>query len=162
MENQEWSKDGCSLIQKQPELTVCECNHLTNFGLLFGGSRTENDEIKSKLSNILAGISIVFLVFTQLALHFNFGKYENKKFFTYPIFTKFNSNLSRKQPTPYRRTVELNRNYALILGLATYCYLVELPGGGKFTHGTLCATVAFITHYLWLVVFAWTSKYQLL
>ena len=73
----------------------------------------------------------------------------------------------RKQPLKLRRTVELNRNYALILGLAMFCFLVELPGD----YGTIrdygdpdysivaCELVAFMNQFVWLVVFAWTSKY---
>ena len=63
--------------------------------------------------------------------------------------------------------MELNRNYALILGLAIFCFLVELPGD----YGTIrdygdpdysivaCELVAFMNQFVWLVVFAWTSKH---
>ena len=63
--------------------------------------------------------------------------------------------------------MELNRNYALILGLAMFCFLVELPGD----YGTIrdygdpdysivaCELVAFMNQFVWLVVFAWTSEY---
>ena len=69
-----WSNEGCEIRSRSKNQTVCECNHLTNFGLLFGGNKTEQDRIKSNLSNILGGISIAFLMFTQIALHMNFGK----------------------------------------------------------------------------------------
>ena len=62
--------------------------------------------------------------------------------------------------------MELNRNYALILGLAMFCFLVELPGdyGTIRDYGDLdysivaCELVAFMNQFVWLVVFAWTSK----
>lgn len=67
-----WSQDGCSLKSNEGNVTICECNHLTNFGLLFGGSSKgdEKNEAKSRLSNILGGISIACLLCTQLFKHF--------------------------------------------------------------------------------------------
>lgn len=74
MDNQVWSQEGCKLKKYNKTVTVCKCDHLTNFGLLFGGEKTATDEIKSKVSMVLSGVSIAFLLFTNLALHFDFGK----------------------------------------------------------------------------------------
>ena len=74
MEDQVWSQEGCQLQEYNKTVTVCKCDHLTNFGLLFGGEKTATDEIKSKVSMVLSGVSIAFLLFTNLALHFDFGK----------------------------------------------------------------------------------------
>ena len=69
-----WNKEGCELVIQDGNTTVCKCDHLTNFGLIFGYASEECDskdvtEIKSKLSQILGGISIALLVFTQIYLH---------------------------------------------------------------------------------------------
>ena len=61
----------------------------------------------------------------------------------------------RKQPTKTRKIVELNRNYALIIGLVLFVFLAD-----QFeTDTSLCYVLAFATHFTWLVVFAWTCKY---
>ena len=36
-ESLEWSQEGCETKQHENG-TTCECNHLTSFGILFGGS----------------------------------------------------------------------------------------------------------------------------
>ena len=69
-----WNNEGCELVIQDGNTTVCKCDHLTNFGLIFGYASEECDskdvtEIKSKLSQILGGISIALLVFTQIYLH---------------------------------------------------------------------------------------------
>ena len=66
-----WRDDGCKLIKHQNENTTCECEHLTNFGLLFGYRSIEcgDQGTKDKLSNILGGLSIALLIFTQIFLH---------------------------------------------------------------------------------------------
>ena len=74
MEGKAWSQEGCQLKKYNKTLTVCQCDHLTNFGLLFGGQETATDKIKSKVSMVLSGVSIAFLLFTNVALHFDFGK----------------------------------------------------------------------------------------
>ena len=69
-----WSQDGC--IKSSASLsnhTICECDHLTNFGLLFGGGQhqqdDDRDENKNELSQILTGFSIACLIVTQVVLH---------------------------------------------------------------------------------------------
>ena len=69
-----WDTNGCSLLERNSISTICECNHLTNFGLLFAGKRTEGDEETSVLSNVLSTISIVFLFLIQIIIHFNIGQ----------------------------------------------------------------------------------------
>ena len=66
-----WSNEGCELKSHDGNTTVCQCDHLTNFGLIFGyGSvKCGDDDTKNHLSQILGGISIALLVFTQIYLH---------------------------------------------------------------------------------------------
>ena len=66
-----WRDEGCKLINHENEITTCECDHLTNFGLLFGYRSLDcgEQEAKIKLSNILGGLSIALLIFTQIFLH---------------------------------------------------------------------------------------------
>ena len=77
-DDKEWSSTGCELVSHDDGTTVCHCDHLTNFGLIFGyGSKDcGNYDSKDQLSQILGGISIALLVFTQVYLHL--GKYVYK------------------------------------------------------------------------------------
>ena len=70
-DNPEWSSEGCRLVDREGNSTICQCDHLTNFGLIFGYGSEDcgNDNTKEKLSQILGGISIALLAFTQLYLH---------------------------------------------------------------------------------------------
>ena len=73
-ENARWSNEGCKLVSHDGNVTVCQCDHLTNFGLIFGYASEKCDseeatKTKSKLSQILGGISIALLTFTQIYLH---------------------------------------------------------------------------------------------
>ena len=70
-----WLTEGCFLSENSSEFnTICECDHLCNFGLLFGGSPSDDpevNEIMDQISKVLGGISIACLVFTQIVTHFH-------------------------------------------------------------------------------------------
>jgi hypothetical protein len=70
----DWKKDGCVVdtSHSNTNMTTCQCDHLTNFGLIFGGSSVNDpgNPTKSAVSNIVGGISIACLIFTQFVLHF--------------------------------------------------------------------------------------------
>ena len=73
---QAWSGEGCSVdwANSSLVLTVCRCNHLTNFGLLFDINGALGDwdavqmEILSILSIVLMSLSIVASTLTFIIL----------------------------------------------------------------------------------------------
>ena len=40
-ENAAWSGDGCSVRQRGPNYTVCQCNHLTSFAIVMNPEGAE-------------------------------------------------------------------------------------------------------------------------
>merc|ERR1711911_367265 len=68
-----WSGSGCSLSLEETNdtVTVCYCDHLTNFGIMFDymGEAEPGDQILSILSWILLIISSIAILITQILLH---------------------------------------------------------------------------------------------
>ena len=63
-----WRTEGCWTTRHENG-TTCDCNHLTSFGILFGGSPEDTPEWETHLTNVCGGISIACLIFTQIVLH---------------------------------------------------------------------------------------------
>ena len=67
-----WSGSGCSLSLEETDdaVTVCYCDHLTNFGIMFDyiGEAEPGDTVLSILSWILLIISSVAILITQILL----------------------------------------------------------------------------------------------
>ena len=67
-----WSGSGCSLSLEETDdtVTVCYCDHLTNFGIMFDytGEAEPGDPILSVLSWILLTISSAAILITQFLL----------------------------------------------------------------------------------------------
>ena len=67
-----WSGSGCSLSLEETDdaVTVCYCDHLTNFGIMFDytGEAEPGDPILSILSWILLIISSAAILITQFLL----------------------------------------------------------------------------------------------
>ena len=64
-----WSTSGCSLDRRKStdRTTVCECDHLTNFAIIFGAGDAD-DRALSTLSIIFGTIScacILVVIFVQ-------------------------------------------------------------------------------------------------
>ena len=64
----------------------------------------------------------------------------------------FHSN----QHTQFRKTVEINRNYCLILGFTIFIFIADQAW--LLDNSQACTAVTFLSHYIWLSAFAWTSK----
>ncbi|CAG2166135.1 unnamed protein product [Oppiella nova] len=49
-DHKKWSSDGCHVIESESnrEITVCECNHLTNFAALMDNSGREDNRMDRK------------------------------------------------------------------------------------------------------------------
>jgi latrophilin 2 len=64
-----WSSNGCNIVSEDSnrDITVCECNHLTNFAALLDISGRENESLaKSILTYVFCGLSIICLILTIL------------------------------------------------------------------------------------------------
>ena len=64
----QWSQEGC-ITRQNENGTTCECNHLTSFGILFGGTPDDTYPWEDDLTKVCGGISIACLFFTQIVLH---------------------------------------------------------------------------------------------
>ena len=67
-----WSTSGCQVSQAETNLTttVCLCDHLTNFGVMFDyqGRADPNDPVLSTLSTVLLSLSSLSILLTQTFL----------------------------------------------------------------------------------------------
>ena len=67
-----WSTSGCQASQAESSdrLTVCHCDHLTNFGVMFDyqGKAEPNDPVLSVVSTVLLSLSSLSLLLTQTLL----------------------------------------------------------------------------------------------
>lgn len=71
--SQNWSSHRCEKLDhlSSRNLTVCQCDHLTNFAVLMDiSSREEDDEVKNLLTTICSSLSIACLIVTIACLAF--------------------------------------------------------------------------------------------
>eukprot|EP00094_Tigriopus_californicus_P003179 TCALIF_03060-PA protein Name:"Similar to LPHN3 Latrophilin-3 (Homo sapiens)" AED:0.38 eAED:0.40 QI:0/0.16/0/0.57/0.83/0.71/7/0/1072 len=126
-----WSSDGCWLDRRQStgKTTVCQCEHLTNFAILFGGGDAD-DQMKSILSIVFGALSCACLAVTIFFLHWF------------------------KQTSNVRQVVELNRDYCLLVGQVLFLTIVGLK---DYFDSVSCMIITFLTHFVWILVFTWTA-----
>ncbi|XP_077976980.1 adhesion G-protein coupled receptor G2-like [Glandiceps talaboti] len=140
-----WSSEGCTVLESrvQEKITVCECNHLTNFALLVDVyDEFEDDQVDSAdsanqkaisiISYIGCGISLLALTVTIVTLVF-FRKRKNKS-------TKILLNLC----------------------CALFMVLVMFLIGSFFVDFApiipeVCIAIAILLHYFLLAVMAWMA-----
>lgn len=62
----EWSEEGCKLVDNNRLYSICQCDHLTNFALLMdiSGRELEADSVKSALTMACTILSIIGLTIT--------------------------------------------------------------------------------------------------
>ena len=67
-----WARAGCEVSQQDSSasLTVCHCDHLTNFGVMFDyrGQADPDDPVLSLLSTVLLSLSALSILLTQAFL----------------------------------------------------------------------------------------------
>ena len=67
-----WSRAGCEVSEEDSaaSLTVCLCDHLTNFGVMFDyqGQADPDDPVFTLLSTILLSVSALSILLTQAFL----------------------------------------------------------------------------------------------
>ena len=116
-------------------VTVCLCDHLTNFGIMFdySGRAEANDPYLSVLSITLLVISSLCVLATQLLL----------------MSRKIDNRAST------RRLAENNRNWCLVLAQMSF---VILAGQQENVSENVCQLFGIIIHAAYLAFFSWTGK----
>ena len=67
----DWSGEGCEASRgRERDSTVCHCQHLTSFGIMFSGEAEAGDPVLSVLSDVLLVISSLCVLITQALLYF--------------------------------------------------------------------------------------------
>ncbi|XP_067896533.1 adhesion G-protein coupled receptor G2-like isoform X2 [Heterodontus francisci] len=131
-----WNSDGCKMIQRTVNETVCECDHLTHFGILLAISRDFaidpiNNRILTFITYIGCGLSSICLAVTLV---------------TYLVFEK----LRRDHPS------KILINLCTALLLLNMLFLIDSWISSYDIEG-LCIAVAAFLHYFLLVSFTWMS-----
>ncbi|XP_070180763.1 adhesion G protein-coupled receptor L3-like [Littorina saxatilis] len=118
-----WSTQGCTLVTTNDSVTVCQCDHLTNFAILMG--RLESNKALETLSGIGCGISICCLIITLIV---------------YRVCWRYLRS--------DRNVILANLYVTLVLA-----YVTLLVGADHTSPRAGCTVVAVLLHYLWLAVF---------
>ncbi|XP_070567742.1 adhesion G-protein coupled receptor G6-like [Ptychodera flava] len=138
-----WSEEGCEVASDgtdgegtESNLTVCECNHLTNFALLVNIYSNDIDETHQKSLSIISyigcGISLIASAITLVSVIV----YRKKKNKATKILISLCSALSM----------------ALLMFLIGALFVdlgPRIPG--------ICATIAVLQHYFLLAVLLWMA-----
>ncbi|XP_036450341.1 uncharacterized protein LOC118824359 [Colossoma macropomum] len=125
-----WSSEGCIVLNRTVNETVCHCNHLTSFGVLLGHSAPSI--ILTYITNIGCGISAIFLSFTLI---------------TYLAFEKLRVDIPAK----------ILIQFCLALLLLNLVFLLDSGLAQKLDTAGLCITTAFFLHYFTLASFTWMA-----
>ncbi|XP_069108796.1 uncharacterized protein [Argopecten irradians] len=127
-----WSTEGCRLLKRDGDRSICVCDHLTNFAILidFEGQGSYDEDHKLALSVI----SVIGLVLSIIGLSF-----------TILCFIIFKSlRKTRGQKVLFQ------------LAIAMLCsWVVFLAGIEQTSSYNGCIAVAILLHYLILVTFMW-------
>ncbi|XP_030262132.1 adhesion G protein-coupled receptor F5 [Sparus aurata] len=129
---EEWSDKGCNVTTNDGNDTVCECDHLTSFAVLFAKSDVST-AVLDMITNVGLGVSVcsllIFLVIESLV---------------WSAVVK--SNLSH-----FRHTALVN--IALFLLLADCCFLASTSP--KTLSKTVCLVLTVCKHLFYLAMFSW-------
>ncbi|XP_053397670.1 adhesion G protein-coupled receptor L4-like isoform X2 [Mercenaria mercenaria] len=122
-----WSTEGCKLESTNDNVSVCTCDHVTNFAVLMSPFREADASSKALwiISIVGIGVSMAFLSVT-------FG--------VYFILWKYLRN--------DRTTVLMNLCAALMIA-----YITFLSGVDSTESNVACALIAAVLQYIYLVVF---------
>ncbi|XP_043556489.1 adhesion G-protein coupled receptor G2-like isoform X44 [Chiloscyllium plagiosum] len=131
-----WNSQGCTTAQITSNQTVCECNHLTHFGVLLAISREPiTDRVQQRILSFITyigcGLSSICLAMTLV---------------TYLIFEK----LRRDYPS------KILINLCTALLFLNMVFLIDSWIAVYDIEG-LCIAVAALLHYFLLASFTWMS-----
>ncbi|XP_067675273.1 uncharacterized protein [Haliotis asinina] len=123
----QWSSEGCRVVNNTENMTVCECDHLTNFAILMSPGRISEQDAKvlSIISAVGCGISIFFLVLT-ICIYCFLWRYVKSD----------------------RAIILINLCFALIIA-----YCIFLGGVTQTENQAVCTAISALLHFFFLVVF---------
>ncbi|XP_043555680.1 adhesion G-protein coupled receptor D2-like isoform X2 [Chiloscyllium plagiosum] len=125
-----WSNQGCKLIQFESEITICFCNHTTNFAVLMQFTEVqwglETEIILNKLTFIGSGASLCALVVTLT------------------LFTVLDI------PKSDRTSIHKNLFVALIAA-----QVILLSSDSATNSEAACTAVTALLHLFFMAAFAW-------
>ncbi|XP_029390325.1 adhesion G-protein coupled receptor G4 [Mus pahari] len=128
-----WNPSGCKLKESNINYTICQCNHLTHFGVLMDLSRSTVDAVNERILVIITytgcGISSIFLGIAMM---------------TYIAFHKLRKD--------YPSKILINLCTALLM--LNLAFLVN-SWLASFQKVGLCITAAVALHYFLLVSLTW-------
>ncbi|XP_039073066.1 adhesion G-protein coupled receptor G4 [Hyaena hyaena] len=128
-----WNSSGCKVKETNVNHTICQCDHLTHFGVLMDLSRSAvdavNEQVLVLITYIGCGISSIFLgiaMVTYIAFH----------------------NLRKDHPS------KILINLCAALLMLNLAFLVN-SWSASFQNAGLCVTAAVALHYFLLVSLTW-------
>uniref|UniRef100_A0A8C5NW74 Adhesion G-protein coupled receptor G4 n=1 Tax=Jaculus jaculus TaxID=51337 RepID=A0A8C5NW74_JACJA len=128
-----WNSSGCKVKETNINYTICQCNHLTHFGVLMDLSRSTVDAVNERILVIITytgcGISSIFLGIAML---------------TYIAFHKLRKD--------YPSKILINLCAALLM--LNLAFLMN-SWMSSFQKVELCVTAAVALHYFLLVSLTW-------
>ena len=145
-----WSGQGCEVSQGETDLTttVCHCQHLTSFGIMFSGGAQAQDPVLSVLSDVLLVVSSLCVLATQALLFFVIKSVQPLTSLT----SHFIICRTDRRATA-RKLAENNRNWTLFAAQMSFVILARqnstVPGA--------CQFFGIVIHFLYLSFFSWTS-----
>ena len=143
-----WSTRGCETIKESSTSTVCLCDHLTNFAIMFGEADPHHP-ILDPLSVVLLSASCLSILVTQAALAITrFAILDNMMSLNWCNFRKD----LRSSMTKF---VEDNRNWSLFAAqLSFICF----SGLENHVPRVACKMFSILIHYLYMAFFLWTGN----
>ncbi|XP_043830581.1 adhesion G-protein coupled receptor G4 [Dromiciops gliroides] len=128
-----WNSSGCEVNKTDVNYTICQCNHLTHFGVLMDLSRSEVDKINEQILTIITysgcGISSLFLGIALV---------------TYLAFQKL------RQDYPAKILI----NLCISLLMLNLSFLAN-SWFAAFENSSLCISMAVLLHYFLISSFTW-------
>ncbi|XP_060558292.1 adhesion G protein-coupled receptor L2-like [Ruditapes philippinarum] len=126
-----WSDEGCrqKIVNKDKDVVVCVCNHLTNFALLMSPSSTKIDEDQSNALSIISMIGCIvsiICVVLCLAIH--------------AFFWRFVKSV--------RSIIHMNLSCWLVVA-----YILFLAGINRTENKDVCTLIAVLLHLVFLIIF---------
>ena len=136
--------------------SLCECYHLTNFGIMFDftGNSDPNNIFLSWFSIINMSVSTGLIILTEIILFI-----QNKSRWNFLIcimITWFSIYSSIKQKLNQRRLTEIHRNFWLILAQLSFISLVG-QGENYLDSPYICEIFGAIIHLCWTNFWFWTG-----
>ncbi|VCX36986.1 unnamed protein product [Gulo gulo] len=128
-----WNSSGCKVKETNTNHTICQCDHLTHFGVLMDLSRSAMDAVNERILVLITyigcGISSIFLgvaIVTYIAFH----------------------KLRKDHPS------KILINLCMALLMLNLTFLVN-SWSSSFQKAGLCVTAAVALHYFLLVSLTW-------